>query len=216
MRIAVSAIAILTFAGVAAADTVRAQYDSRYGRDVNITRDGDTRDIRTVQFNWTRSDTPGPGVDPYIPVNFDSYCVEIGQTIAGGTKYDFEVMTPALAGFSSFQELMLERLWASFFPVVDSSLESAAFQVSVWEITYDGVDVTDGDFVVNSGNDVRTLAQSWLDTVSDDAYDGPTQNLVILHHPTAQDQLTPVPAPATAALGLLAGGVGARRRRSHA
>jgi hypothetical protein len=217
MRYAASTIAILTLAAgasIASADTVRAQYQASLGRGINITRNGNTRDIQTVQFNWTRSDNPGPGVDPFIPVNFDSYCVEIDQTISGGTKYTFQVLQPSAAGFTTMQETLLERLWASYFGQIDTSVESAAFQSCVWEITYDGADVTSGNFVVNGNADVQTLAQSWLTAVSDAGYSGPTENLVILHNADAQDQITNVPAPATAALGLLACGVGARRRRT--
>jgi len=222
MRIAIAAIATiatLSLAGIASADTVRGEYTGSYSRDINITRSGDTRDVRTVQFDWVRSDIAGPGVDPYIPSAFDSYCIELTQTVAPGTKYNFEVLSPIAGGLSTFQETMLERLWASFFPVIDSGLESASFQACVWEIIYDAdsMDIASDDFIVNppSGG-VPALAQGWLDAVNDVGYAGPTQNLVVLHNSEIQDQITSVPAPATAALAMLGLGAVARRRRSRA
>ncbi len=219
MRTAALAIALASLAGtagIAAADTVRGEYTSSLGRDINITRNGNTGDVRTVQFNWARSDSPGPGVDPYLPINFDSYCVELDQNVAPSTKYTFDVLSPSAAGLSSFQELMLERLWASFKPVIDTSLESATFQAIVWEIIYDSddMDIRADDFRVNPPSDgLRDLADTWIGIITDAGYAGPVQNVVILHNAEIQDQITAVPAPATAALGLLAVGVGARRRR---
>jgi uncharacterized protein (TIGR03382 family) len=219
MRTAIAAATVATIlagAGLASADTVRAQYSATLNRQINITRAGDTSDVTTVLFNWERSDNPGPGVDALIGHNFPSYCIELTQHVSGGQKYTYDVLQPSDAGLSGFQEIMLERLWGSFFPAIDTELESASFQACVWEIKYDpqSMDIRNDNFVVNNpSGGVRDLAQQWLDAITDPQYSGPAVNVVVLHNAEAQDQVTQVPAPATAGLGLLAlAGAGRRRR----
>ncbi len=214
-------IRTLLAAGVAAAaavasanaETVTAHYSSSYAMGVDVT---DTPiqngGITTVTFNWARVDSAGPGVDSILPANFIAYCCEIGQTVSGGTDYVYDVQTAAQHGFSATQETLLSRLWWSYQGSVNSPETSAAFQMAVWELSFDtGADLSAGTFTGNSPSNVVTLSQSWLDNVKSPSYAGGLVPINVLHNAGAQDQL--VPTPGSLALLGMSGLVSRRRRR---
>jgi hypothetical protein len=205
---------LFSLVGPTHADTITASFNYTNANSVNITRASTTMDLTTVMFAWTRQDSPGPGVDSTIPVSFPTYCVDIDQHVGANTNYTYQVETFAQAGFSSTAELLLDRMWALYQPGLSNATDSAAFQVAVWELTYDsGADLAMGNFIANGPGAVVSLAQTYLNAVSIPSYSGPAASLEVLHSETAQDQITPVPAPAGgAALGLLCL-VRCRRRR---
>lgn len=208
------AAALLAAAGLARADTVTARYTYTNANSVNITRGSSTMNLPTVMFSWTRQDSPGPGVDASIPAVFPTYCVDIDQSVAGGTNYVFQVQTFVQAGFSSATEQLMDRMWALYQPGLHDATDSAAFQLAIWELAYDsGNNLSSGNFIGNSPSNVKTLAQTYLNTVSAAGYSGPSAQLVVLHSATAQDQITLVPSPTGAAALALVGLVGFRRKR---
>lgn len=220
-------LALTAAAGLAHAGTVKGNYDSAHSKTVNITSPVNSGDVRTVTFNWTRADLSpiSPGADLTIPANFITYCIELNQNISssGGDK-TFTVLTPAAHGFTSSQTSLLLNLWSAYQPTVSSSDESAAFQSAVWEIVYDtDLNLQTGSFKLNTSGAVRTTAQNWLNAISSPTFasSGPSLSLAVLKSSTLQDQLTVipgpvVPAPASAAIGLLGGAVliGRRKRPS--
>lgn len=209
-----AAIAAGTVASLAQAGTLTGQYTGLYQRGVDVTLDSiHSGNISTVTFQWTRTDTPGPGVDSTISSPFRAYCIEINQTVSANTNYTFNVVSAATHGFTGMQEMLLGRLWASFQPLVVSQNTSAAFQMAVWELAFDsGADLNVGDFYATGPSGVKTLAQSWLNTISSSGYSGGQDPIMVLQHPNVQDQLVPAPG----ALALL--GVGSvmvtRRKRA--
>lgn len=204
----------------ASADTVTAKYTSTYAKTVDITSPVNNGNVNTVQFHWTRQDSPGPGVDGTVPTNFTTYCVDLAQHVSANTNYTFDAMSPAVYGFTATQTTLLENLWSAYFPSINSADTSAAFQVAIWEIVYDtGLSLTSGAFDVNTSGTVRTTAQNWLNAVSATTFvrSGPGINLVVLKSATAQDQLTNapplVPTPATAVIGAAGMFLASSRRR---
>lgn len=216
-----TAILAAVFAGFAAsaasADVITARFTSSYGKTMNINSPSLNGDVNTVLFNWTRQDSPGPGIDATIPGTFNTYCVDLAQHVHANTNYTFTVRTPLEHGFTPTQEVMLRRLFADRFPLVNSANTSAAFQIAVWEIIHDDdFNLASGSFKVNSTGAPVTTATAWLDAIASPTYvtDNWLPELAVLHSATAQDQITVIPAPATAALagiGLI--GLAARRRR---
>ncbi len=216
-------VSSLALAQTASADTIKAKFTSSLGMAVNVTSPVNNGNVNTVKFSWTRTDTPGPGVDFTIPNNFNTYCVDLAQYVSANTNYTYNVVTPAAHGFTANQETLLSRLWATQFSNVDTANESAAFQVAVWEIVYDtNATLTSGTFVLNNASAVATLAQGWLNTITDAnfSFNGTLPQISVLESSTAQDQITVlpsnVPAAGTGVLGLAGLGLLAKRQRRSA
>ncbi len=212
-----TAVVLIAAAG-ASADTIKAKFTSSLSKDATITSPtysgGDASNVKTVFYHWTRQDTPGPGVNSSIPKTFNTYCVDLAQSVSAGTNYTFEVRTPAQHGYSANQTDILGKLWGGFFGLIDTSTESAAFQLAVWETVFDSDGaLSTGSFKASSPSSAISLAQTWLDTVKAPGYSGPVAELVVLHSPTAQDQITVIPTPGSMALLGLACMVIGRRRR---
>lgn len=208
-----SIIALTTAA--ASAGTITATFDTSHSKSINIDADGHYNgDVTTVQFNWTRADAPGPGVDALVPITFDSYCIDLDQSLPNNGNVVFNVMTPQDYGLSALQITLLGRLWGSYFPAVSSKTTSAAFQAAVWEIRYDtDLTLAGGSFKQNNQSSIRALAQSWIDAIVSPDFSGVTAPLYVLQSNTAQDQLVAVPSAGSAPLLAIAGLLVIPRRR---
>lgn len=217
-RLAFAAAVAAGLSASANADTLTGQFGYSHLKPINITSPLASGDVYTVQFNWTRQDAPGDGVDALIPSEFHSACIEPQQGISPGTSHTFTVVTPEAYGYSPLQVSMLQRLWADYYPTIDNADASAAFQMSVWEVIHDvDVDLGEGLFRVNSEIPATTLAASWLGTISSESYStlNPLPDLAVLQSASAQDQITVIPSPSAGAFaGLAILGVLSRRRRS--
>lgn len=212
---AASALSAAAHAGI-----IEATFHQQYGKTVNITtpvyHSGNAHNVHTVTFNWTRTDPGGPGYDHRVNPEFTTYCIDLEQTVSPNKPYTFEVLTLDQAGYSAAQTTMLGRLWAAYQPSVSNANSSAAFQLAVWELTYDtdnSRNLSAGAFVANSPNNVKSIAQGWLDSLSDTEWAGGFTHLVALRSATAQDQLTAVPNPGAASIASIAGLILLRRRR---
>lgn len=181
--------------------------------------------------------------------SLDTFCVQIGVHVNTDTTATttYEAITPVgysnqagspydttgpgfdpTGSLSSDELTALERLWANAYGLIDTNIESAAFQLAIWELVYDNAasgayDLTTGLFQIlpstAAAANAVALANSWLN----DAINAPTwtatQSLVILHNDEYQDLLAPtsVPEPMTMLLlGMGLAGVGMIRRRMQA
>ena len=218
MTFGIAASVALGMSGIAGAETITARFSGTLGQQINITSPTLNGNVNTVKFNWTRQDSPGAGVNSSIAQDYTAYCVDLAQAVNANSNHAYNVVSPSDHGFSLSQTTLLGRLWADYFPVIDTSDESAAFQMAIWEIIHDSApNLSDGAFRVNTVAPASALATSWIGSVSAVGYvsTNPVQQLVVLESATVQDQITVVPAPATAALaglGMLA--LGSRRRRN--
>ena len=143
------------------------------------------------------------------------WCYEIGQTFSFGVTYDYTLGTPTHEGLLSalFQE--------AYSMATTSAMNSAAFQLAVWEIEYgSGLNLfaTGGTFHTNRiGNATDALAQSWLDGLGAFSDKG---DIILYHSPDHQDFIgrgvsTDAPEPGPLPLigaGLVAMLVTSRRR----
>ncbi|MCL4746721.1 MAG: hypothetical protein KJZ83_15120 [Burkholderiaceae bacterium] len=164
--------------------------------------------------------------------NDTAFCIEPNQTISFGTHYgNYTLLTGASTGLSTLTLERLSSLYEGFLDPVPSgpvagrtnALGSAAFQIAVWEITFDGagaLDLTQGQFSISAGSASSAagqLASSWLATMpAAPGQQTPSQSagvaweFSILRHASRQDQLlalreevpveSRVPVPATGAL----------------
>lgn len=165
---------------------------------------------------------------------FTTFCIELTQHIAlpspvYGSYAIVAPDSPLVAG-GGFDALQLSRFGRLFEHYLDdsraSSTASAAFQVAVWEIAYDGsvaLDLLGGGFrigAIGASGTPGGLAGGWLSTLDQQA--AGNWRFQVLHSDSQQDQLmgARVPLPASAWLlgaGLLAlaGGTAGRRRRDR-
>jgi hypothetical protein len=228
-------LATLLVSPSASADTLRysGAWFSPYDGTFQII-DGSPTLSRSVSAGAFRmTDISGPTLP--AGTSFMAWCVDVYHnlnTSSSGSSYALRSGSE-FYGAGSYKISDLERL-ASF--VLDNSLltnsvQSAAFQLAVWEIVNESVrsqpySIGANDFRVTGGDwAARTLANTWLGIVNAGSYaigyslnvwDGSnsTQDLAVF-----SKIVTPVPEPETyamliAGLGLM--GFIARRRRNKA
>ncbi len=144
------------------------------------------------------------------------WCYELTQSFNFGTVYtDYSIGTPSNEGLLSalFQE--------AYAMATTSAMNSAAFQLAVWEILYDpGLDLYSGTFhTTRSGNATDALAQTWLAGLGGFSDKG---DIILYHSGDHQDFIgrkPPGELPEPGPLALIGAGLAAllavvRRRRA--
>ncbi|MFO1199453.1 MAG: PEP-CTERM sorting domain-containing protein [Burkholderiaceae bacterium] len=158
---------------------------------------------------------------------FTSFCVDLDQHIGWATYSNTYTLDDASLYFNGNQLDEFARLFSSHLTDVNgpqgSAINSAAFQVAVWEITYDGAGGL-GALNLGAGNFRDTdlapgtagaVASGWLAGLGNQSPGA--WKFQVLHSPSYQDQLIAnVPGPATLPLlaaSLVGWGIARRRRR---
>jgi hypothetical protein len=179
-------------------------------------------------FNWNRT---GGTFGPEIGAAFNSFCIELTQTVQPLVSVTFDVIplengplpgsvsSGGLAGMGVTKASNLKKLWAEYYDdALLSNNNAAAFQTAVWEIVYDpALDLASGDFqAVQSSPGVYVdshvpTAVTWLSSLAGLTVEA---NLAALTNDRWQDQVVVVPEPTLGGLIMLSALAGYRRRRA--
>jgi hypothetical protein len=125
---------------------------------------------------------PAPGAN----LTIDYWCYQLDQEFSPGTTYNY---TATPLGNPAIAELFSEAGGLA----LNSALNSAAFQLAIWELEYDtDHNLSTGSFhAISADAGVIGLAQMWLTNL-------PTSSNVmvyLLHSDTQQDFITTFPIP---------------------
>ncbi len=191
-------------AGAAAASTVNVTYQtpgSPFGtqnlqQSLTVSSQGYNGPVRAGAFQLHGDNGFG---------NFTAFCIDIYQALQDNTAYQ---TTTTLFNASIVDNL--DRLFTSVYASVDTALEAAAFQVSVWEIVEDtgsaSFDLDGGAFSMSGNAAVETLAGTYLSGLGSASTGG--YSLTFLDNDQTQDIVTASPVPLPASLLLFLGGLG--------
>lgn len=209
MKLLLSVAAIALAAGGASASTVFHNTGSTPGQQVVTNTNGA---ITASAFNIS---TTGPS----SAADFVAWCAELTQVFANGKTYEVSTAT-----MPSYQFDRVNALVNAAYGDIDFGMTAdvAGFQVAMWESLYEGagtaLDVTSGDFFVNSPAGAISAATGFLAQAA--VWDGvKTYDWVRYSSDDSQDLIgvAPVPVPAAGLLAVAAfAGLGmmGRRRKS--
>ena len=223
IKLALAAVATV-MAGPAFGITVNLS-DFAYGPviDVNVTGN-QTYSGHAGEYDGSLGGEPNDGAR-FVPrsiggVPFKPYSAELGQSVAFGVDYQYDVGTP-LTYFGAQKATDLSRLFTAAAGFVTDNSTSGAMQAAIWEIIYENgtsYDLTNGALKVfpANGGDIgsfnainRILAG--LGNVT------PAVQIGVLQNAVNQDLIyAAIPEPGTWALlaaGLGAVGLVSRRRK---
>ena len=186
---------IVLTATSAAADTIIFMGDGK-GEAVSIHSPslGDLT-VQAGELLWSAG-SPGE-----LPLLFYAYCVDpnnwltTSQMIAVRPSSELETPWVEDAGAKAG---WLVNTYAPSIHAGGTGMEAAALQIAIWAAMYnESGNIIDGPFRLNSTGAVAATAQGFLDSV----FAGPTgfnrSDAAWLDTPSGQDQILPVPEPAT-------------------
>jgi hypothetical protein len=223
-----AALVVCLAAGPASADMVELKLVAASGQDFKYLLNNNAGEVSnagslTFQYVKTLSGTP------ILSGTFQTFCVDLTQFVQFNQNTDFQVdrfsnLPDAGAGLNATQAEYLSELWSKYHDLTGTSAnDMTAFQIAVWEVVYGSL--TNGKYSLWSGTFQANytqgtepayvdIAQTWVQSLTGTYAASPL--LIDLSSPTAQDQITAVPAPP----GLLLAGIGGlgllfstRRRR---
>lgn len=186
---------MLLAVSVSQAAPIQAIFDQGlYGRNVDITFQGQNWLIATELFQWTV-------VSGNFPVpEFYAFCIELTQPVWPGVTVDYEVKDVSNYFSDDMVANAFRELWGEAFDSVNDEISSAAFQVVTWEIVYDDSwNLSGGNFIVNDLL-VRDQANALLNAIDGS---GPMATVWTLNSSEYQDLMTgyvesyPIPEPAS-------------------
>lgn len=152
--------------------------------------------------------------------SFSAMCVDVNHDLSFGTTYtNYTAMTPAAYGFTATQVGLFNRLYTNYYATSHTSnANAAAFQIAVWEITYDGngtLNLGANTFTLGSGGNAtaKSTAASWLSSLTPLASSAWTFTVLDSQSVTGgqsatQDLLVAIPVPEPETYALLLAGLG--------
>lgn len=151
--------------------------------------------------------------------SFSAMCVDVNHDLSFGTTYtNYTAMTPAAYGFTATQVGLFNRLYTDYYATSHTNgVNAAAFQIAVWEITYDGNGALNhgaDTFTLGAGGNAtaKSTAASWLSSLTPLASSAWTftvlDSRVTGGQSATQDLLVAIPVPEPETYALLLAGLG--------
>jgi hypothetical protein len=134
--------------------------------------------------------------------NIIAFCVDIFQYLRDGQTY---VENDQLFDATIVQNI--DRLFTSVYRSVDTAVEAAAFQVSLWEVIYDqegSYDLDAGSFSTSGNSAVEAVADGYLAGLANASTGG--YDITFLENGSTQDVVTVAAVPLPASFLLMLGG----------
>jgi hypothetical protein len=215
LRLGVVALVVtsfLTLSSRASADSITMTLDPGYTLVSYNPNGGAAVEVGGGPFHWTQT-TP---VNTNYATSITTYCIDLQNHITFGSTYTYTVETnltlaPTI-GNNPATVTAIEALFNKYYTIsLSSTTDSAAFQLALWKLVYDGpsdTSLSSGEIQANN-----PLAQSMLNgTLASSNNDLADATLVALVDPGYQAQImvvpnTPSSVPAPPALMLA--GIGA-------
>jgi hypothetical protein len=163
---------------------------------------------------------------PPAPTSFVAYCIDLAQTFNWNVGFTVTETNP-LTLFGAVKGAVLDRLFTQRYQAADTPIETAAFQLAVWEVISEAPSSSFGTNALGTGsfratgntsgnNDDQAIAMAngWLNTLTGAAGGFKLTALVGANN---QDQIMASPIPEPQAFAMLLAGLGllgfvARRR----
>jgi hypothetical protein len=244
---ALAVVGFLSPSQRAAADFINLQYEGNAGGSVDVTLNGNLLQSRLIgPFTWHDTNL---SPDPSFNSPIKTFCIEVNEVVVppfNPPTATFRVTDPASAPtLDAAKAAAIKALYGNYYDFATDSVKdgkNAAFQLAIWEITYDfgnPVDLDSGNFSANAPSSINNDAEYMLNHLAGGLtnYNSSGYQLVALVAPAGvdengipaksqdnvQDHLAikhaPVPAPpalALAGIGALALLIRARVNRSPA
>ncbi|HEY1188705.1 MAG TPA: hypothetical protein VGE74_13710 [Gemmata sp.] len=187
LRLLVAAFAIAGFVNLsprASAELVTLNYQGQTTMPGNptlgVTLNGTNYTNTSVgPFYWSQNQLP---VNGNFPPPVATFCIELAanQPLPSiGSNVVFDVVSPAAAptiGNDPLKVAAISELYGRYFQTAwldkntfHGSVESAAFQLALWELVYDGAaskNLATGNFLATGLGSYTTTAQSMLDSLN--------------------------------------------------
>ncbi len=232
-KLAAAAVAVTMIAGSSWAAPISLKYNGSAAGYRTVTLNtvpvpvaGGLTQVSAGGFNM--SDTTQNGLGDFV-----AWCLDLGAFLGTSLEYGYAATTTPFqnggvnlvpVGMARVQSIFDANFSDTFFSDPDVQVnraKSAAFQLSLWEVVYDGDwDITEGLFQASASQDVETLAAGYLQAAMNWT-GGSSWDLTYLESTDAsrrQNLVTaapsPVPLPATGIMLLAAiGGLAAVRKK---
>lgn len=171
LRLAMTAGLLTLAAAATQAATIKLTYQnnlSSEGAPTGRIYDGwSSQRVYAGEFDFSTSENT-TGIAEWDD-GLSAFCVQIDTTLKSPKTYN---VTSGLGAFSTTEATYIDRLFSNYYDEAQSNVQySAAFQLALWEVVeenwWEDLDLDSDHFESDSFSGARSIAQGWLDSLTD-------------------------------------------------